>query len=292
MKGTTSMKQVEANRKNASRSTGPRTAHGKACSRLNAAKRGMLAREVVLRGRYEDEHEREFQAIYRRYWDYYAPEGPMEEMLVERIATSYWRLHRVIIAERGEIGESVHEARMRRDEFSPAKFQVALLTGRAESSTLGLAYLQHILEGVRASVEKDGALTKEAEERVATAFADEPNSISAGLRKAREVARSGAEGLEAEALRAKERELVLGYVEKELARCEAKTALAAEREEHEAEARRDATFLPETAVAEKIVRYEGSLERQLYRAMNQLERMQRLRKGEAVPPPLAVQVAQ
>jgi hypothetical protein len=31
---------------------------------------------------------------------------------------------------------------------------------------------------------------------------------------------------------------------------------------------------------------ETTLERQLYRAMNPLERVQRLRQGEAVPPPL------
>jgi hypothetical protein len=40
------------------------------------------------------------------------------------------------------------------------------------------------------------------------------------------------------------------------------------------------------------MRYEANLERQLYRALNQLERLQRLRKGESVPPPVVVQVSQ
>jgi hypothetical protein len=292
MKETTSVKQIEANRSNALKSTGPRTGHGKAFSRMNALKHGMLAREVVLRGHHNEEQEREFHAIYGRYWDYYAPEGPLEEMLVERIATSYWRLHRVIIAERGEITGSVEQTRREREEVTPLQLQVMLQTGRAESSVHGLVYLQHILRRVRDAVQKEGQLTVVAEERVADAFAGEPNAISIGLRKAQEAARSGAEGLSEEAVQTKERELVLSFVESELARCQAKFAGVAEQEEHETQAREAAALLPEPAVAEKIMRYEASLERQLYRAMNQLERLQRLRKGEAVPPPLAVQLSQ
>jgi len=36
------------------------------------------------------------------------------------------------------------------------------------------------------------------------------------------------------------------------------------------------------------MRYETKLERQMYRAMNQLERLQRRRLGEVVPPPLSM----
>lgn len=292
MKETTSERQIEANRNNALKSTGPRTGPGKAFSRINALRHGMLAREVVLRGRYDEEQEREFHAVLRRYWDYYTPEGPLEEMLVERIATSYWRLHRVLIAERGEIMRTVDGVRRKREEVTPAQLRVALQTGNPESSVAGLVYLQHILKRVREDVQKDGTLTEVAEERVADAFAGEPNMISTGLRKARETARSGAEGLGEEALRTKERELVLSFVEGALARCEARFTAVAEREEHETRAQEAAAFLPEPAVAEKIMRYESNLERQLYRAMSQLERVQRLRKGEPVPPPLAVQVSQ
>jgi len=46
--------------------------------------------------------------------------------------------------------------------------------------------------------------------------------------------------------------------------------------------------LPTPAVLDKLMRYETMLQRQLHRDMNQLERLQRRRLGEAVPPPLAV----
>ena len=39
-----------------------------------------------------------------------------------------------------------------------------------------------------------------------------------------------------------------------------------------------------------MMRYETKLERQIYRAMNQLERLQRQRLGEIIPPPLTVEV--
>jgi hypothetical protein len=54
----------------------------------------------------------------------------------------------------------------------------------------------------------------------------------------------------------------------------------------DAEAR---TFsLPPAEATDKLLRYETHFDRQLYRAMDQLERMQRQRRGENVPPPLNV----
>ena len=64
-----------------------------------------------------------------------------------------------------------------------------------------------------------------------------------------------------------------------------------DREEKEEAARQAAEVLPEPAVLDKILKYEGTLERQLYRAMNQLERVQRRRHGEAVPPPITMDVS-
>ncbi len=43
---------------------------------------------------------------------------------------------------------------------------------------------------------------------------------------------------------------------------------------------------------DRILRYETTINSQLYQAINQLERLQRQRKGELVPPPLNLQVLQ
>jgi hypothetical protein len=54
----------------------------------------------------------------------------------------------------------------------------------------------------------------------------------------------------------------------------------------DAEARRFS--LPTADATDKLLLYEAHLDRQLYRAMDQLERLQRQRRGENVPPPLNV----
>jgi hypothetical protein len=48
--------------------------------------------------------------------------------------------------------------------------------------------------------------------------------------------------------------------------------------------------LPDEPALERILRYETTIERQLYRALEQLERLQRQRKGDIVPPPLRLSV--
>lgn len=49
--------------------------------------------------------------------------------------------------------------------------------------------------------------------------------------------------------------------------------------------------LPADADMNRILRYETSIQRQLVHAINQLERMQRARKGEHVPAPVTVQLS-
>lgn len=46
--------------------------------------------------------------------------------------------------------------------------------------------------------------------------------------------------------------------------------------------------LPQDAKLDLVLRYETTVQRQLVHAINQLERLQRARKGENLPAPLAV----
>ena len=59
------------------------------------------------------------------------------------------------------------------------------------------------------------------------------------------------------------------------------------RQSERAPAHQAAAVLPAADTLDKILRYETTLERQLYRAMNQLERLQRRRQGESVPVPFS-----
>lgn len=57
------------------------------------------------------------------------------------------------------------------------------------------------------------------------------------------------------------------------------------------ESMKDSRSLPLGAELDRILRYETANQRQLAYAINQLERMQRARKGEQIPAPVSVQVS-
>ena len=82
--------QILANRNNAKKSTGPRTAEGKAVVSQNAVKHGLFAAEAVVTG--------ENPAVYELFHDKYlaelAPAGMAESVLAERVISLSWRLQR------------------------------------------------------------------------------------------------------------------------------------------------------------------------------------------------------
>ena len=88
-------RQIEANRVNSRRSTGPRTAAGKARSRANAVKHGLLARQVTV----APGDGRAFGRFRARSLRQLAPVGPLEEFLADRVITQSWRLRRVLVIE-------------------------------------------------------------------------------------------------------------------------------------------------------------------------------------------------
>ncbi len=82
--------QILANRRNAQKSTGPRTSEGKAAVSHNAVKHGLSARQAII----SSESQAEFDLYRDRMLSELAPATPMESMLAERIVTLSWRLKR------------------------------------------------------------------------------------------------------------------------------------------------------------------------------------------------------
>ena len=83
-----SSKQIAANRRNAQMSTGPKSRRGKNNSRTNSLKHGLYSREVVVVTGYGKENIDEFRSLLRDLVDHYGPVGPLEELLVDNIATT------------------------------------------------------------------------------------------------------------------------------------------------------------------------------------------------------------
>jgi hypothetical protein len=72
------------------RSTGPRTALGKQRSKHNAAKYGIFSNVLLLPW----ESKEEFDALLSGLRDHYQPVGTLEEVLVDQLVSSLWRLRR------------------------------------------------------------------------------------------------------------------------------------------------------------------------------------------------------
>ena len=86
------LKQVEANRKNAQKSTGPVTEHGKAVVAKNAISHGILSTHVFIEEDERDVYE-EFRVDMLRSLD---PKGAVENFLADRAISAAWRLRRIV----------------------------------------------------------------------------------------------------------------------------------------------------------------------------------------------------
>ena len=93
----TSNLQIEANRRNARLSTGPRTEQGRRASSMNALRHGLTAQHVTV----FDETEADFRRFHRQLMRVLRPEGAMEAQLAERAIICAWRLRRVYRIETG-----------------------------------------------------------------------------------------------------------------------------------------------------------------------------------------------
>ena len=91
----TSERQIEANRLNSQRSTGPRTPEGKAKVAMNALKHGLTADRIVLANEDPDE----FEAFRSAMLTALDPQDAVDEVLAERVVFNAWRLRRVPMIE-------------------------------------------------------------------------------------------------------------------------------------------------------------------------------------------------
>jgi len=99
-------KKVEANQRNAERSTGPRTDRGKLTARFNAVTFGLFAKHVVIPICDGHGSDREFRRLLDDLLQEFQPEGTFEEWLVVKIAESMWRLRRATRSEKGCVRET------------------------------------------------------------------------------------------------------------------------------------------------------------------------------------------
>ena len=114
-----SEKQIQANRENALKSTGPKSPEGKSRAARNALKHGLLSQDMLLPG----EKAKELKAFREAMFAELAPQGELEEFLADRVVESAWRLRRAV--------------RMERDVIRGKEWREELSRARSPSAYLG-----------------------------------------------------------------------------------------------------------------------------------------------------------
>jgi hypothetical protein len=317
----TSQKQIEANRRNAQKSTGPKSTEGKAIVRLNAVKHGILAQDVVIRAGDGQENWEEFEDLVSSLRDYYQPEGPVEEALTGRIATSLWRMHRVQRAEQGAIRRVIdtlvaRTLRTREDEFHRnvrAINQIddsmdLILSGSGlptngeqaqrglRRSSLGLQFLIDELKGLRETVSDEKHVPHLVSRRLARLLGTDPGALVVRIRNLlpdeeesedewdeEESDDEWDEDYSVTPLATEQLQQVLQLIDDEIEVLEREKVEEDEREALELDALRARLAVPPAEESELLLRYETTYERQFYKAMNELERLQARRRGDAAP---------
>ncbi len=127
----TTEKQIEANRRNAQKSTGPRTEDGKTKSRLNAFRHGLTGQLDIMTGEMREAHDSFIANIVLSL----KPErtarhsggalcalsnDALENQLAHSVAESYWRMNRIPVFEDALLaqGDYVQFAHNRDREYS------------------------------------------------------------------------------------------------------------------------------------------------------------------------------
>jgi hypothetical protein len=107
--------QLDANRRNSQKSTGPRTDAGKSASSRNATRSGLYANTLLIDGDDPDE----LDALAREYLDTCRPVGPRERAVVDSLIHTDWLLRRMRRLETQDWNsEFEHLRKLKGDEYN------------------------------------------------------------------------------------------------------------------------------------------------------------------------------
>jgi hypothetical protein len=258
---TTTRKKLATNRKNAQRSTGPRTPDGKLATRLNALAHGILAKEVIGSGAILGESPDDFESLLSGLIEVYKPSGRAEELAVEEIAVTYIRRARAMRAERAEIERAQREQDERETIDSLRLCGLALRSTKSFSakadilrSEYGIDYLTELCDRSLQQLQSDQvdqASLGEIDRVLNTHFVDDLIAPH----------------------------LDLHALEQQLSEFKLELGREAAALEERKRLRMLSRSLPPTSVLERTIRYESLLDRQVMRAIQWLEMLQQSRRS-------------
>ena len=142
-----SQKRIEANRRNAQKSTGPRTVEGRAKSSTNSTSHGFssLNMNPVAPGCFlHTEDESQFRGLLNEYVVTYNPQHPDELDLLTEAVFAKWRQQRIWLAEAGQIEIAIAQGESElRNSLPRADAKAHLANGIAKSEAVLKLYLRY-----------------------------------------------------------------------------------------------------------------------------------------------------
>lgn len=303
-------KQLAANRKNALKSTGPKTQAGKAFASKNSLKHGLLAQNVVITEGEGAEDQQAFDDLLADFIVQFNPVGSLEEMLVEKIAVCYWRMGR---AHRFEVGVLRSELDTITDNYynsygtktdeqidnEIAEYLEKIEALKSNRKTLKRFYKQGKALSAIDDWEENWKeisyhLPESGEQGQTQAFTIkcipykddkdslEPEPPSNPIRN--QFSEEGFSDEKIWQLHIQDCQDRIDIYQKSI------ESLQNEKITHKLRlsAHKQIAALPDRHEMDKLLRYETAIERQLYKAISQLERCQRQRMGDYVPAPVQV----
>jgi len=280
------------------KSTGPRTPQGKQRSKFNARKHDLFSKAVLL----QDESRAEYESLLNGLREDLQPHGKLETVLVEKLAVVLWRQRRLLQVERAEIVRTDIKTADARLAHHVQALDYALPEGYfagkpgTSSNLFILREAIHRLTKFQLAMEADCCEEGEKQRirRVLFGLDQEDAARDRDVRECVEISRltAGFPGAKEAAtdpdqLKACMREALA----EEVNRLQKLQDLQEAIELRKIDSSVDVARIPSEEVADRLLRYEAHLSREFDRTLTQLERLQRMRRGQPVLPPIKVDIS-
>jgi hypothetical protein len=300
--------------------TGPRTKEGKERSKYNALKHGIFSKIILL----GSESRLEFNSVLNGLRNDLMPEGALEEILVEKLVSILWRYRRMLIAERAEIqrgtkysgwDEFVHkdpQATIFLTNQGRRNKKPGLILGIENPVILGRCVEQ--LQLLKRLIETRGLEPDTDKHILEVVYGDaeifgKPNLFThyySSLEDDWEIPTwayktqlglSSEEEIEAYRVKSRQEELeskktnFVKKLQEELNMLKTHAGLIEKVTAPKDELEELCRNVLEGPTLDRLLRHEASLERSFDRTLSQLERLQRMRLGQPVPPRIDVNLS-
>lgn len=287
-------KKAAANQRNAQKSTGPKSEQGKSSSSQNAIIHGIFGPDTLLPG----ESERELQQLWSETISSYCPVVSGELRRVEKLVWHEWR------GRRHRRAETALLAKHLADHEPASEIAASTHAPKYQQAAADLKKLKEIEEQIKS----EGTVREKNQDWLRTlAYHDEVKFLLHAIKIVQSVERAQGTSPNPAMPGAVEsqpptsttsavpttaggeftRDLLLGILNSVKQVFQEQQLRHGEHMIRRAEAERNALLVPQEAELNRLMRYEKHLSGLYDRDELALERMQRLRRGEEVPPPPA-----